>query len=97
MWFVIFSPGLPGPEVELLDKEVPHHTLHLTEAWGEGCGFVSEGFDEAGFILLSEQTEDERLLTRLNDLMSTIHQDAWGKAEKEGQNKSKLVQHDTKQ
>ena len=69
-------PLIPGPQVELLDEEVPHHTLHLAEARGEGRGLVSEGFNEAGLVLLSEQTQDEGLLTRLNDFMSTIHQDA---------------------
>lgn len=67
---------IPGPQVELLDEEVPHHTLHLAETRGEGRGLVSEGFDEACLVLLSEQTKDEGLLTRLNDFMSTIHQDA---------------------
>lgn len=68
----------PGPQVELLDKEVPHHTLHLAETRGEGRGLVGEGFNEAGLVLLSEQAEDEGLLTRLNDFMGTIHQDACG-------------------
>lgn len=67
---------IPGPQVELLDEEVPHHSLHLAEARGEGRGLVSESFNEARLVLLSEQTEDEGLLTRLNDFMSTIHQDA---------------------
>lgn len=67
---------VPGPEVELFDKEVPHHTLHLAEARGEGRGLVSEGFDEACLVLLSEQTKDERFLTRLNYFMSTVHKDA---------------------
>ena len=67
---------IPGPQVELLDEEVSHHSLHLAESGGEGRGLVSERFNEAGLVLLSEQTEDEGLLTRLDDCMSTIHQDA---------------------
>lgn len=67
---------VPGPQVKLLDKQVPHDPLHLAETRAEGSGLVSEGFDEAGLILLPEQTKDERLLTRLHDLMSPIHQDA---------------------
>ncbi len=67
---------IPRPQVELLDEEVPHHTLHLTEAGGEGRGLVGEGLNEACLVLLSEQTKDEGLLTRLNDFMSTVHQDA---------------------
>lgn len=47
---------LPGPQVELLDKEVPHDTLHLAEARREGSCFVCEGLDEACLVLLSEQT-----------------------------------------
>lgn len=70
---------IPGPEVELLDKEIPHHTLHLAETGGEGCGLVSEGLDEARLVLLPEQTENEGLLTGLNDFMSAIHKDACGK------------------
>lgn len=69
---------VPGPKVELFDKEASHHTLHLTETRGEGRGLVSERFDEARLVLLSEQTKDERFLTRLNYFMSTVHQDAWG-------------------
>lgn len=72
--FVCFN--LPGPQVELLDKEVPHHTLHLAETRGESCGLVSEGLNEARLVLLSEQTKDEGLLARLDDFMGTIHQDA---------------------
>lgn len=67
---------IPGPKVELLDEEVSHNALHLAEAGGEGRGLVGEGLYEARLILLSEETEDEGLLTRLNDFMSTIHQDA---------------------
>lgn len=66
----------PGPQVELPDEQVPHHTLHLAEARGEGHGLVSEGFDEARLVLLSEQTKDEGLLTRLDDFVGAIHQDA---------------------
>lgn len=70
---------VPGPEIELLDKEIPHHSLHLAETGGEGCGLVSEGLDEARLVLLPEQTENEGLLTGLNDFMSAIHKDACGK------------------
>lgn len=66
----------PGPQVELLHKEVPHHALHLAEPRGKGCGLVSESFNEARLVLLSEETDNKRLLTRLDDFMSTIHQDA---------------------
>lgn len=66
---------VPGPQVELLDKKVPHDTFNLAEAGGEGCGLISEGFDETSFVFLSEQTKDESLLARLNDFMSSIHQD----------------------
>lgn len=67
---------IPGPQVELLNKEVSHYTLHLAEARGESRGLVSEGLNEARLILLSEQTQDEGLLARLNNFMGTIHQNA---------------------
>lgn len=70
---------VPGPQVQLLDKEIPHHALHLAETRGEGCGLISEGFNEARLVFLSEQTEDEGLLTGLNDLVSTIHKDPYRK------------------
>lgn len=75
---------LPRPKVEFLDKEVSHHTLHLAEARGEGRGFVSEGLDEAGLVLLSVKTKDEGLLKRLDDFMSPIHQDACGMERESG-------------
>lgn len=66
----------PGPEVEFLYKEVPHDALHLAETRGKGCGLVSESFNEARLVLLSEEANNKRLLTRFNDFMSAIHQDA---------------------
>lgn len=71
--------SLPGPEVQLLDEQIPHHALHLAETRGEGRGLVSEGFNEACLVLLPKQTEDEGLLTGLDDLMSAIHQDPYRK------------------
>lgn len=59
---ILQSPIIPWPEEELLDKEVPHDSLHLAEAGAEGCGFVGEGFDETCLVLLSEQAEDEGFL-----------------------------------
>lgn len=67
---------MPRPQIKFLDKEVPHHTFHLAESKRECRGFVCESFNEACLVLLSEQTKNEGLLTRLNDFMSTIHQDA---------------------
>lgn len=82
-------PTVPGPEVQLLDKEVPHHALHLAETRGEGCGLVSEGFNEARLVLLPEQTQNEGLLTGLDDLMSAIHQDPYRERYARGEQKIK--------
>lgn len=71
-----FHRDLPRPQEEFLDKKVPHDALHLAEAGGESRGFIGEGFNEPGLVLLPEQPQDEGLLTRLDDFMSSIHQDA---------------------
>lgn len=67
---------MPRPQIKLLDKEVPHHSFHLAESRRECGGFVRESFNESRLVLLSKQTKDECLLTRLNDFMSTVHQDS---------------------
>lgn len=65
----------PWPQKEFLHKEIPHDTLHLTEARAEGHCVVCEGLDEAGLVLLPIKTKDEGFLTRLNDLVCLVHQD----------------------
>lgn len=48
-----------GPEGGLAEKEVAHHGGQGRKSRAEGLGVVGEGFDEAGFILLAKNPENE--------------------------------------
>lgn len=48
-----------GPEGGLAEKEVAHHGGEGCKPCAEGLGVVGEGFDEAGFILLAKNPDDE--------------------------------------
>lgn len=69
----------PWPQVELLHEKVPHYSFHVTKASVKGNSVVGESFDEAAFVFLAEEAQNEGFLARFNDPVCSVHEDAcWG-------------------
>lgn len=62
-----------GPYVQLFHEQIAHSALDVTITDGELLGAVREGLDEASLVPLPEQTQCERLLAALDDVVRTQH------------------------